>query len=367
MTNLANQLLPWWEENHSDLPWRTAVCDTPPDPYAIWVSEIMAQQTQLATVIPYFERWMTRFPTVQALASAPLDDVLKQWEGLGYYSRARNMHTAAQTIITQYDGHLPRTAQELQKLKGIGPYTAGAIASIAFGEPTAVVDGNITRVLTRLHDLPDDITHTATKKKLWALAQTHLPPQRPGDHNQALMELGQKICLPRAPLCHTCPVDALCLARQRGTQPERPVRPPRQKTPHYDVAAGVIWRDEIGRGPFLIAQRPLDGLLGGLWEFPGGKQEQGETLAQTLIREIQEEMGIQITVPQPHTTPFTHIKHAYTHFRITLHALHAQLASPPDQIQHLGVANHAWVTLPNLAQYAFAVTDQKIIRAMSKE
>ncbi|MBK8905055.1 MAG: A/G-specific adenine glycosylase [Anaerolineaceae bacterium] len=354
---IQDALLGWWDADHADLPWRRSR-----DPYAIWVSEIMLQQTQITTVIPYFERWMSRFPTVQALAEAPLDEVLKLWEGLGYYSRARNLRAAAQMVVVEWNGRLPQTAVDLMKLKGIGRYTAGAIASIAFDEPVPVLDGNVIRVLSRLTDLPDDVTQTSTKNVLWQLAEKLVPPDRPGDFNQALMELGQQICLPARPICLLCPVSADCLARQRGTQLERPVRPPRQRTPHYDVVAGIIWQNkaEVGTstGKFLIAQRPFDGLLGGLWEFPGGKQEDNETLPQALVREIEEELALQIEVGRFLTT----VKHAYTHFRITLHAFHAWHLS--GQPQHLGVANHAWVTLADLDSYAFAVTDRKIIVAL---
>ncbi|WP_420628431.1 A/G-specific adenine glycosylase [Candidatus Leptofilum sp.] len=357
---IQGALLDWWDAGHADLPWRRSK-----DPYAIWVSEIMLQQTQIATVIPYFERWLERFPTVQALAEASLDDVLKLWEGLGYYSRARNLHAAAQTVVQEWNGRLPQTAADLMKLKGIGRYTAGAIASIAFNEPAPVLDGNVIRVLSRLTDLPDDVTQTATKNSLWQLAEQLVPADRPGDFNQALMELGQKICLSAKPMCLLCPLSAHCLARQRGTQLERPVRPPRKRTPHYDVVAGIIWaKDAVVGKPeskFLIAQRPFDGLLGGLWEFPGGKQEDGETLPQALVREIEEELAMQIEVGEF----VTKIKHAYTHFRITLHAFHAHhLSGSP---QHLGVADHTWVTLADLHNYAFAVTDRKIIAALLAE
>ncbi|MFT5196801.1 MAG: A/G-specific adenine glycosylase, partial [Candidatus Promineifilaceae bacterium] len=247
MTEISRQMLAWWDEGHAELPWRGSR-----DPYTIWVSEIMAQQTQLATVIPYYERWMIRFPTVVDLAQAPLADVLKLWEGLGYYSRARNLHTAAQTVVTELDGIMPNTAADLQTLKGIGRYTAGAIASICFDEPVAVLDGNVIRVLSRLTDLPDDVTQTNTKKALWQLAQDAVPAQRPGDYNQSLMELGQKLCTPKSPQCLLCPLREPCLARQRGTQLERPVKPPRKKTPHYDVVAAVIWEQKVGEGRFLI-------------------------------------------------------------------------------------------------------------------
>ena len=349
---IAPLILSWWDGGYADLPWRGTR-----DPYAIWVSEIMLQQTQIATVLPYYERWMGQLPTVVDLAAASLDEVLKLWEGLGYYSRARNMQAAAQVVVDEWNGRLPTTSSDLQKLKGIGRYTAGAIASIAFDEQVAVLDGNVIRVLSRLTDLAEDVTQTATKKQLWQLAESLVPAERPGDYNQALMELGQQVCLPQKPSCLLCPLSELCLARQRGTQLERPVKPPRKRTPHYDVVAGIIWhKDHDGR--FLIAQRPLDGLLGGLWEFPGGKQEKGESLAEALVREIQEELGMMIEVRQFQTQ----VKHAYTHFRITLHAFHAQHVS--GEPQHLGVIDHAWVTLADLDQYAFAVTDRKIIATL---
>ena len=362
MTEIANPkiakiLLAQWDKGHADLPWRSSR-----DPYRIWISEIMAQQTQLGTVIPYYHRWLDRFPTVQALAEAPLDDVLKMWEGLGYYSRARNLHAAAQQVVHEFEGALPPDGAGLQKLKGIGRYTAGAIASICYEEPVPVLDGNVIRVLTRLFDITQDVTQTKTKTALWDLAGELVPEKRPGDYNQALMELGQTTCTPKKPSCHLCPLATLCQAKAVGTQLERPVKPPRKKTPHYDVAAGVIWETEIGTGRLLIAQRPLDGLLGGLWEFPGGKQEANETLPQTLVREIKEELDISIEVPQKH--PFTVIKHAYTHFKITLHTFHAIYQD--GTIQHLGVNNHAWVTLEELDAYAFAVTDQKIIQALNR-
>jgi len=354
--SMALLLLAWWDENRADLPWRRTS-----DPYAIWVAEVMLQQTQIATVIAYYHRWLAQFPMVEALAAAPLTQVLKLWEGLGYYSRARNLHAAAQTVVADYDGRLPTTAHELQKLKGIGRYTAGAVASIAFNEAVPVVDGNVIRVLTRLFDLAEPVTETAVKNQLWSLAADLVPAERPGDYNQALMELGQTVCLPAAPRCHACPLADHCLARRRGTQLERPVKPPRLATPHYDVVAAVIWR---GDGRFLIAQRPLEGLLGGLWEFPGGKMEDGETLPQALRREIREELALEIDVGRP----LRPIKHAYTHFRITLHPFHACWLS--GEPQHLGVADHAWVSLDDLDRYPFAVTDQKIIaqlRLMDEE
>jgi A/G-specific adenine glycosylase len=350
---IARRLLAWWDEGHAEYPWRQTK-----DPYAIWVAEVMLQQTQIATVLPYYERWMARYPDVSRLARASLDEVLKSWEGLGYYSRARHLHAAAQIVVGEHGGRLPETVEELIELPGIGRYTAGAISSIAFDRPAPVVDGNVIRVLSRLDDLADDVTAGATVRAFWRRASQLLPARRPGDYNQALMELGQSVCLPATPACHRCPLADLCLARERGTQLERPVRPPRKRTPHFDVTAGVIWADD---GRFLIAQRPLDGLLGGLWEFPGGKQEPGESLAEALAREIDEELAIEIEVGRLLAT----VKHAYTHFRITLHAFQAKhIAGRP---QNLGVADHAWVRLDELDRYPFAVTDQKIIAALKNQ
>lgn len=345
-------LLAWWDAGHTPLPWRQTK-----DPYAIWVAEVMLQQTQIATVIPYYQRWFARFPTIHHLASASVEEVLKVWEGLGYYSRARHLHAAAQLLVAERDGQLPNTVKGLLNLKGVGRYTAGAVASIAFARPEPILDGNIIRILTRLYDLPDDIHQTATKNKLWEIAATLVPATRPGDFNQALMELGQHICQPSAPQCPQCPLQNHCLANQRATQAIRPVRSPRPAIPHYQVAAGVIWNQD---NHFLIAQRPPNGLLGGLWEFPGGKQEAGESLPQTLQREIREELAIEIEVGRHLVT----VKHAYTHFRITLHAYQARYVS--GRVQHLGVADHTWVTLPQLTKYPFARTDRKIITALSE-
>jgi len=357
MDSPAFALLNWYDQHATDLPWRGTT-----DPYRIWLSEIMLQQTQIETVRPYYNRFLTKYPTVQALAQAPLDDVLKLWEGLGYYSRARHLHQAAQRITNAHDGTFPTSAEGLLALPGIGRYTAGAIASIAYGEPVPVLDGNVIRVFSRLLDLTDDVTQTAVKNKLWAVAAAWVPDERPGDYNQALMELGQKICTPRSPACDRCPVRGMCRAHAAGTQAQRPVKKKKAPTPHYDVAAGIIYN---AQGQLLIAQRPLDGLLGGLWEFPGGKQETGETLPQTLQRELREELAIIVDVGDL----FVKVKHAFTHFKITLHAYECQYrgALPPyTEPQTLQAQAWAWVTLDTIGQYSFGKADRDVIEALQQ-
>ncbi|NDJ54268.1 MAG: A/G-specific adenine glycosylase [Chloroflexi bacterium] len=347
---MHKHLLTWFSIHREDLPWRQDR-----DPYRVWLSEIMLQQTQVVTVIPYYQRFLAAYPTVHDLAGASLDDILKLWEGLGYYSRARNLHRAAQVVVQEHHGKFPSTVAGLQSLPGIGPYTAGAIASIAFGLDAPVVDGNVIRVLARWFDLADDVTQTKTKKDLWQRAESLLPSGKAGDWNEALMQLGQQICTPKQPDCTNCPVKTWCKAHQAGTQLERPIKKRKAPTPHYDVAAGVIRR---GADEILIAQRPLDGMLGGLWEFPGGKREAGESLEACLVREVQEELGIQISVEQQLAT----IKHAYTHFKITLYAFECRYLS--GEPQAIGCADWTWTTLESLDQFAFPVTDQQIITTL---
>jgi A/G-specific adenine glycosylase len=349
-TNIQPPLLAWYDRAAADLPWRQTS-----DPYRIWLSEIMLQQTQVATVIPYYERFLTMFPSVNDLAAAPLDSVLKLWEGLGYYSRARNLHRVAQIVAAECGGNFPAAAAELEKLPGIGRYTAGAIASIAFDENVPVLDGNVIRVFARLLDLPDVVTHTATKNRLWQQAEDWLPPERAGDYNQALMELGRTVCKPRQPLCAECPLVDHCQAFANGTQAERPVKARKAPVPHYDVAAGIIWN---GDGKLLIAQRPLDGLLGGLWEFPGGKQEAGESLPECLRRELREELAINVQV----NDLFVVVQHGFTHFKITLYAFNCDYLDGPPQKQ--GVADFAWVRQDELAAYSFGKADREIISAL---
>jgi A/G-specific adenine glycosylase len=344
------RLLNWYAEHARQLPWRGD-----PDPYKVWISEMMLQQTRVGTVIPYYLRWIERFPSIPALAAASEQDVLSAWEGLGYYSRARNLHRAAQVMMEKYSGQLPDDVQELQRLPGIGRYTAAAIASIAFGRDEPALDGNIRRVLSRLFDVSLPARSPAGEKRLWELAGAHLPPGRAGDYNQALMDLGASICTPRSPACTRCPLAELCQARLLGVQEERPVMEPKPPIPHHTVAAAVIQKEDGPQGVnILLARRPSHGLLGGLWEFPGGKLQDGEDLPACLKREICEELGVDISVGEQ----FGVYRHAYTHFRLTLHAFLCTLTDGAPQA--LEASELRWVMPADLGSYPMGKIDRQI-------
>jgi A/G-specific adenine glycosylase len=349
LSPLAPALLRWYPKHRRDLPWRKTR-----DPYRILVSEIMLQQTQVQTVIPYYRRWLIAFPDFQTLARAPLNQVLKLWEGLGYYSRARNFHALAKWVVKDYQGRLPDDEATLRSLPGIGRYTAGAVLSIAFRKSVPLVDGNVMRVFSRYFCIRKNISLPATQKTLWTVAEKLVPAGNPGDYNQALMELGATICTPRRPNCPRCPLKKNCKALRLGLQEKLPVKKKKERTPHFHIGAGVIWH----QGKILISQRPLKGLLGGLWEFPGGKQEPGESLPETVRREIEEELGIQVEVGKKSAE----VDHAYSHFKITLHAYHCAYKS--GNVRALGVKAWRWVRPPELKKFAFPAADQPIIQKL---
>jgi len=348
-SQFVRELLRWYEKNQRKLPWRKTS-----DPYRIWVAETMLQQTRAATVERYYQRFLARFPTVQSLAQAPLDQVLKAWEGLGYYARARHLHQAAQIVVRQHGGALPPRKEKLLALPGIGRYSAGAILSIAFGKNEIVLDGNVRRVLARLLLLTDDPRLPQAENRLESALKNLLPAGRAGTFNQALMDLGATICLPKTPRCTLCPVAALCWARRLGAQRQLPVKKPRRALPHYEVAVGIIWKE----GKLLIARRPPQGLLGGLWEFPGGKRKPHESLEECLHREVREELQTTIRVRR-HVTS---VKHSYSHFRVTLHAYECDWVSGKPTV--LGCSDWAWIDLRELAHYAFPKANRKIIERL---
>ncbi len=343
---LRRALLRWYGEEARDLPWRRDR-----DPYRIWLSEIMLQQTRVETVIPYFERFLSAFPTVQDLAAASEDSVLKVWEGLGYYSRARNLHRAAKVLVDEYQGGWPETAEQWRALPGIGEYTAGAIASIASGLAEPAVDGNVLRVIARLFAIGESIDETPMRERVRTLVQQLLPRGRAGDFNQALMDLGARVCVPRRPRCDACPVRRLCEAYKRGLQNELPVRRARKAVPHYDVAVAVIRRGNR----YLIGRRPVGGLLGGLWEFPGGKVEAGESHEEALVREAREETGLAIHVGEKIAV----VDHAYSHFAVTLHVYACEVASGRALAKYHTLLK--WVRSADFGQYAFPAANRRFL------
>jgi A/G-specific adenine glycosylase len=339
MPKLPRLLLNWYHQHGRTLPWRDH-----PDPYAVWVSEIMLQQTRVETVIPYFEKWMNLFPDISSLANASEQDVLNAWEGLGYYSRARNLHKAAKIVAEKFNGELPRDLTDLRSLPGIGRYTVGAIASMAFGMDEPTLDGNLRRVFSRLFDVSESADSPTGEKILWELAAQNLPKGQAGDYNQALMDLGATICLPKNPRCLLCPLMEICEARKNGTQDARPVLKPKKASPHYIQAAAVI----INRRRVLLAQRPSKGLLGGMWEFPNGRVE--ENPAKELTKVLNAAYSLKVKRKEA----LGILQHAYTHFKVTVHAFRCDCAPIPKD------KNLRWVRVRELDGYPMGKVDRQI-------
>lgn len=344
--DLQTNLLAWYDKNKRDLPWRD--CD---DPYKIWLSEIMLQQTRVDQATPYYERFVNRFPTVYDLAEADQQEVLKVWEGLGYYSRARHLHDAAKLVVEEFDGRVPDSWKEINKLKGVGPYTAAAVLSIAYQKRHAVVDGNVIRVLSRYYGIEDDVRSTKTKNTIQDYADELISEDRPGDFNQALMELGATVCTPANPDCANCPLQAGCVAHKTARTEEIPYKSPAKKRPHHQIGVGIIFNED---NEVLIALRPEDAMLGGLWEFPGGKQEPDEAMEDTVQRELKEELGIDVSIRKP----FMKLDHAYSHFKITMHAYLCDLESgapEPKSSQEI-----RWISINELEDYPFPKANRRL-------
>jgi A/G-specific adenine glycosylase len=351
-------LLDGFEPDARPMPWREEGAGGRRDPYRVWLSEIMLQQTRVEQAIPYFERFVAAFPTVRDLAAAPLDEVLKKWEGLGYYSRARNLHRAAQTVVDEHDGRIPDRMDGFRALPGVGPYTAAAVLSLAFGRPHAALDGNVVRVLTRVFAVGEDATKPRTRKALQALADELLDAKRPGRFNEALMELGATVCTPKNPRCGRCPLRPVCAAAALGEQERFPVKAKKAPVPHHDIAVGVI---EDGQGRLLVQRRPTDAMLGGLWEFPGGKREADEPVVETCKREVREELGIEVAVG----APIVQIAHAYSHFKITLHAFRCRITSG-EPVHHAGEPVR-WLAPDELDDVAFPRANRRLIEHLQAE
>lgn len=340
-------LLAWYEANKRDLPWRRLR-----DPYAIWVSETMLQQTRVETVIPYWERWLTLFPTVEALAQAPESDVLKAWEGLGYYSRARNLQKAAQAVCERHAGIVPDTLDEMRALPGVGPYTAGAVLSIAYDRDVPAVDGNVFRVLSRLFLIEEDIMKPKSRKTFESIAAYMIPEGRAASFNQGLMELGATVCIPKNPRCHNCPVHEHCMAFAEGVQEEFPVKEKKKPPRPVDMTAALLRNGD----QLLIRRRPDTGLLAGLWEFPGGDRAEGETLEQALVRHLQEAHGITV---QPESL-FATVEHTFSHLHWTMRVYDCAIVDGTVRVSE----DVRWVPVDKLEEYAFPVAHGKIVKQL---
>jgi A/G-specific adenine glycosylase len=312
----------------------------------------MLQQTTVAAVIPYYERWLETFPDIRSLARAPLQKVLKAWQGLGYYARARNFHAAANIVVAKYSGRLPRDREEVRQLPGFGPYTTAAVLSLVFSEPLPVIDANVRRVVMRLARIRGRAA-AGKDAGIMSFILTVFPAERPGAFNQAMMELGALVCRSRSPQCLQCPVSAFCKAYAAGEQEIIPAAAKRTGR-KVEAVVAIIERN----GSYLIQKRPSSGLLADLWEFPGGKREKGETLKEALAREVREELGVEVSKARPLVT----VRHAYTEFRVTLHAFASDIRGEP----RADPKRLRWVSLKGMRRYPVPSGTARILEALSR-
>ncbi len=350
LSAFRRNLLKWYDMNMRDLPWRRTQV-----PFFIFVSEVMLQQTRVDTVIAYYERFIDRFPDVLTLSNATQEEVLKSWEGLGYYSRARNLHRTAKILVDEYNGQFPSELALARKLPGVGKYIAAAFLSIAFNIPTAAVDGNVKRVISRLFRKNACVNDAGSEEIFSTEASILLDPERPGDFNQAMMELGAVICTPKKPRCDICPVFGHCEAGRHGLEDSYPKRKKRAAVPTYEIAVGVVKRRE----KILITKRQDKGLLGGLWEFPGGKLKEGESPRQACARELLEEIGLRVSVGAHVTT----IRHAYTHFKIVMYVFRCK--SENGTVVLNGPKDFKWIRPEELPHYPLPAANLKFINMIT--
>lgn len=339
------------------LPWRKTYA-----PYEVWISEIMLQQTQMERGVAYFERWVQQFPNVAAVANANEDSILKAWEGLGYYSRARNLHRAAKQIMQEYGGAFPNNFEQIRTLAGIGDYTAGAIASIAFQENVIAVDANVERVFSRLYDIDTPVKEKATQAFLREQVRALLPQGKARLYNQALMELGALIC-GKSPQCAVCPVMNFCRAQHLGIACERPVPVPKAPVTVFTVSSGVLMHN----GHIFLQQRPDKGLWANFWEFPGGKIEDGETPEDAIIREFAEELELSVRVRRK----LTIVRHGYTRYRVTLHCFLLEIESPAPRTLPTPPLHAAtqcrWIRPEELASYTLPAGHRKLADMLAEK
>ena len=345
----VRRLLCWFARCRRELPWRRRS-----DLYALWVSEVMLQQTRVETVIPYFRKFLQRYPTLKRLAAAPLQDVLKAWEGLGYYSRARNLWRAARRVRDEFHGRIPGDAADFRALPGVGEYMAAAVLSISRGLALPVIDGNVLRVVCRWQGIDADMRSAATRKKVRSFLTAIIPPDSPGRFNEAMMELGALVCRPRDPRCRSCPLRRDCFAFLQGRTASLPLRGRKRAVPEYRAALAVIVRG----GRIFIQQRPETGHLGGLWEFPGGKLRPREKPAGAVVRECREELGARVEV----LAKLAEVRHAYSHFKVHLHVFICR----PGEGRIRSGRPHAWVNARDLDHYPFPGANHKFFPELKR-
>lgn len=344
-------LTDWYRTNRRDLPWRNTRA-----PYKIWVSEVMLQQTQVNTVIPYYQKFIARFPDIHALAAANLQSVLKLWEGLGYYSRARNFHQAAKIVVKERGGVIPNTSKEIKQLPGVGDYIAAAVLSIAFNLPHPVVDGNVKRVFARLFILDAPVNHAGSHTVFLKKAAELMDATMPAMYNQALMELGAMVCKPKQPGCPACPLQSHCLAFKFNKIGEFPHRKKSKPLPEHNLVVGIVKK----KGKILIIRRPEKGLLGGLWEFPNGRIESSEDPDAACLRHLKSEVNITADID----TFVTRIKHAYTHFKITMDVYACRFVA--GRVRLNGPTAFRWINLDEISAYPLPKSVHKFLPALAK-
>jgi len=346
MRNLQHRLLQWFRKQGRDLPWRRTR-----NPFRIWISEIMLQQTQVDTVIPYYQRFLKAFPTVEVLAKADLSRVLKIWEGLGYYSRARHLHQAAKRIVGQFNGRIPDRLNDLLSLPGIGRYTAGAILSIAHNKEAPILDGNVKRVLSRLYAVVTPLGETKTEKLLWNVSESLIPKGHAGSFNEALMDLGATVCTPKKPSCSLCPLRNLCRAKAIGNPERYPTKAKKRKIPHVNGVSAVIVKD----GKVLLHQRPPRGFSGGLWEFPNWRVQGEKNRSRRLAKWIKEERNLSVAVKGR----IGIFEQTYSHFKLTLHVYDCQALG--------GEGSGRWVKIRDLHRFPMSRIHRRIAHAILED
>jgi len=343
----SSALIYWYRNNKRPLPFRSTK-----DPYKIWVSEIMLQQTQMKTAIPFYERWINKLPTIESVASTDIDSLLKLWEGLGYYKRCQNFYQASKIIVEKYKGIVPSNYESFKGLPGVGDYTAGAVLSISFGIPVPAIDGNVKRVMARLYGFKHLTKYNSAI--INKVISRILKNVNPSDFNQGLMELGALVCTFESPKCFKCPISKNCKAYQSGNPVDYPKKKFTRAIPHFNVVTAIIWRGDT----FYIQRRREDKMLGGLWEFPGGKVEKGETLESALLRELKEECNLNARILKKATS----IEHRYSHYSITMHCYYCE--EKDDKIA--SITNSNWIKKNQISQYSFPKANHKIFNFLNK-